>query len=388
MAEAHGRLAGLVVGVVCAALLAWMVAPRLVGTRPRQLELFEPDAAEVAEAVAGAEPLPSLTGLARVRLTEEQAGRIFSLDQPHAQYDPHTWFAYRPDLDLSRPWPDGSGRWPLRTNSLGMREDAEPATARPDLRVLVAGDSHTDGVCPNEQSFPNLTEAALAARFPGRAVEVLNAARGGYTLYQHLGTLERFAPLEPDVFVVAVYGGNDFGEALNLRNYFEQHTPRAGSKAYRERLDRATRAEPELFGQAILSVAYFAEFPPRAGRAVRACVDVLREIAARCERDGVELVVVYLPSVVAARPGDVPDLDELLGALELDRGALASEDAMADELLARARELGATVVDVRADFAAAAEPLYWAGEWHVNPAAHALVARRLEPVLAERLGPR
>ncbi len=386
---ARGRLAALLIGVSAAALAAWFVAPRLRSDAPAQLEFFEPEDENLtAAALAEADSWPSRTGLVRLRLDEAQVGRVFSLDQPHVRYEPHTWFAYLPNLDLTRPWPDGSGRWPLRTNSLGMREDSDPAATAPDLRVLVAGDSHTDGVCPNSQSFPNLAEAALGARFPGRSVECLNAARGGYTLYQYLGTLERFADLAPDVFVVAVYGGNDFGEALGLRNFFEMKLRRSGSKAYRERIERAKVAEPELFGQALLSTAYFAEFPKRMERAASTCGDVLREIAAVCAERATRPVLVYVPSVLATQPDSVEQLDEVLELLELDRSALSSENELAEELLAIASELGIATLDFRAEFAAAEEPLYWRSEWHMKPAAHARIAARLEPLLADELAAR
>ena len=54
-----------------------------------------------------------------------------------------------------------NGVWSMRTNALGLREDAEPLAAKPDLRILVTGDSHTDGVCENRDSFPHVLQRAL-----------------------------------------------------------------------------------------------------------------------------------------------------------------------------------------------------------------------------------
>jgi hypothetical protein len=93
------------------------------------------------------------------------------------------------------------------------------------VRVLVTGDSHTEGVCTNAESFTHLLEGALADARPGAAVEAINSGLSGYNLYNYLGVLEKGRALGPDVFVVTVYGGNDFAAAVQLYRYFERMPP-------------------------------------------------------------------------------------------------------------------------------------------------------------------
>src|SRR5690606_18882269 len=89
------------------------------------------------------------------------------------------YFSRAPNLEVRVPWPEHpNGEYVMRTNALGMREDEEVDPCRPDLRILVTGDSHTDGICANSESFCNRLEARLAAEDGGRTVEALNAAAG------------------------------------------------------------------------------------------------------------------------------------------------------------------------------------------------------------------
>ena len=139
----------------------------------------------------------------------------------HYRADDWTYMAYRPDRSFRRRFkehPDGSIQ--IEVNSLGLREPDEVQPVKPDLRILVTGDSHVSGVVPHDENLVHLLGEALGAATPGRSVEALNAGLGGFNVYNYLGVLERFADLKPDVFVVIVYGGNDFYDTARLERYF------------------------------------------------------------------------------------------------------------------------------------------------------------------------
>jgi hypothetical protein len=75
-------------------------------------------------------------------------------------------FHHQPDARRSYAWAEHpTGALALRPNGQGFREDAETAPApvpgRP--RWVALGDSHTDGVAPNAETWPNRLEARLAA---------------------------------------------------------------------------------------------------------------------------------------------------------------------------------------------------------------------------------
>ena len=97
---------------------------------------------------------------------------------------------------------------PMRTNSLGMR-GPEPR-GNGARRILVLGDSCTMGWrVAEDESYPAVLQALLAARPGEPPVDVLNAGLAGYTSHQGLVYLrERGLALDPDVVVIAL-GWND-----------------------------------------------------------------------------------------------------------------------------------------------------------------------------------
>src|SRR5690606_36735619 len=153
-----------------------------------------------------------------------------SLATGEMMYDEVIYFRRMPHLSGRRRFPGyEGGQWTLVTNDQGFRED-QPLPEAPDRRVLVIGDSHTDGACENDESFANLLEAQLAERRPDLVMDVVNAGCGGYSFHNYARGLDRYVEeLDVDVYVCAVYGGNDFLEVLPAMHYFERsRLPRGG----------------------------------------------------------------------------------------------------------------------------------------------------------------
>lgn len=303
------------------------------------------------------------------------------------RFDPQAGFTFSGGMDRRREWAEHpEGGWSVRTNSLGLRDDDEPSATRPDLRVVVLGDSHTAGFCNNRESFAQLAEAALAAKRPGKSVEVLNGAVPGYTFQHHLGALERLLPLEPDVAVIVIYGGNDFVEALG--HHHKAHgTARGDLGALQKRLEPAQELDPELVAQALLSVEQFKLDPAQLDVALQAARDVTTEIAVTCQRHGIVPLFVYLPSTLEV---EFPRRRErfeaalaALGAKEADVQVLAK---LADPTLAFLRSFGVATLDLRPALAAAQGKLFWDEDFHLALDGHAVVARELA-ALIERLVP-
>jgi hypothetical protein len=273
----------------------------------------------------------------------------------------------------------------MRTNSLSMREDEEPAAVKPDLRVLVTGDSHTDGACDNSESWANRLEALLRAARPGRSVEVLNAGTGSYSFYNYLGVLQKYLVLRPDVFVVCVYGGNDWGEALAPWHLY-QGTPRAvGEKDYWERIFAAQKVREgwgnNAINQSHNQYIHFQTFPEQVENALRAGLAVMQEIAGLCSKNGVRLVCLYLPPAVDVQYAlNAEGFDEVGRALQLDPHALEVTNRLADRFGAALRERGVEFVDLRTRFAGQTERLYWNADLHINLRGNDEAARALLPL--------
>jgi hypothetical protein len=313
--------------------------------------------------------------LGHLLVTEPVAERLFQFSKQYMVYDPLCYFRRPPFKNVKHRWeehPDGA--WWMRTNSLGLREDSELAPEAPDLRVFITGDSHTDGVCNNRETFSSRLEVGLSAAVSGRSVEVLNAGVGGYSFYNYIGAFERFYEFDMQVFVVVVYGGNDF-ENIVTPYYFwrgEDRPPWRESWALVEagiELDRSSMA------QGLMPITYFAQAPWLEVPMVEEAVRATRELQRRCNEEGVELVVVYLPSVFEVKPGKRPDLwPEMVIALELDREELGVTRRQANLYLEGLAEAGVKHVDLRPAFLASRKELYWRKDLHLNLQGNQLVA--------------
>src|SRR6185295_4615691 len=83
---------------------------------------------------------------------------------------------------------------PLRTNNLGLRRDSRTEVEKPvgRARVLVLGDSQTEGLVRNRDTYTAVLEESLVTE--GAAAEVLNAGASGYSpLLKYLWLRERGA---------------------------------------------------------------------------------------------------------------------------------------------------------------------------------------------------
>jgi lysophospholipase L1-like esterase len=101
-------------------------------------------------------------------------------------------------------------------SSQGFRDDVFDARRDGDLRVLVLGDSYSYGHAVEQgELYTEFLEAALARRFEGRRVEVLNTGVPSWATFQQLRLLQRIGPdFQPDV-VLLQYCFNDLTGNLN-----------------------------------------------------------------------------------------------------------------------------------------------------------------------------
>lgn len=115
---------------------------------------------------------------------------------------------------------NGSLRIPYEINSRGFRgkELTQPGES---LRVAVFGDSfiHAE-YSRTDDTFTERLSAHLARRL-GKSVEVVNAGVAGYGPDQELRRMEDELPiLKPDLVIVAIYAGNDFGDLVRDKLYW------------------------------------------------------------------------------------------------------------------------------------------------------------------------
>jgi len=311
---------------------------------------------------------------------------------------------YRPDTlagHLHQPnavreylWPEHrEGLVRLATNNLGFREDAPTLTAKPEgtRRIVVTGDSHIDGVVNNAESVANRIETKLNEGENRKRYEVINAGHGYYTFHNYVGLLRSLELLAPDLFIVIVYAGNDFAEALmQAERDGELKMPRRPSD-YRSRLRAATKTTDGQFyagvGQALNQVAFFKQFPQFEEIALRVAIAKLAELQAEAERQEIDLLVVILPPQVDLEwASDQARNDEAKAELELNEIDLLSGRRLTAELIHWLTRKGIPGTDLHEPLretraamtaAGAKENLFWVQDHHLSTAGQRAVADAL-----------
>ena len=115
---------------------------------------------------------------------------------------------------MTRALANGGGTVSHRINSEGFRGD-ELRPAGEATRIVVYGDSFIHaGYSPQEETFAHGLGALLTDRL-GRTVQVVNAGVSSYGPDQVVLKMEDELPrLRPDLAVVAIFAGNDYGDLL------------------------------------------------------------------------------------------------------------------------------------------------------------------------------
>jgi len=324
-----------------------------------------------------------------------------------------------------------------RTDDLGLRRDGNATVEKPTgvRRVLILGDSQTEGIVENAETYAAVLEHLLSTAALG-GVEVLNAGVSGYSpLLEYLWLREWGARLEPDVVVVALYDGNDVGELTAREASFggfgpwvriasmardrdgwtiqrpgvpsvlaaADHWLQAHLRAYallrkRVRLrhsgppEATAAAAAECFGclQALWQPWLAQEKPEQYADAWLELRDLLPRFARLAAEMRARLLIVVLPTKLEV---DADVARDKVAAARTTLGLRQDPTAFAADvrarLLAESVAAGIEVEDLAPALQRAADddgrPLYWSQDWHLNPAGNRVVAEALAPVVADLL---
>lgn len=339
-------------------------------------------------------------------------------------FDPQIGRLLVPNFSSSVPWPEYRKKTVVfRTNNRGLREDADtPLATAAAHRIIVFGDSHTEGAVDNEDSFPHVAQRVLADH--GIDAEVLNAGVGMFSLYQQLLFFERCLDLRPEIAVFVLYTGNDYVDltlhtlfpyltvengvvvehpplspAPSLRDFLSKRSalvswlrrtlPRLNPRA-RSGVEKAQRLSAHAMGQSLFQAYYFTRLhPERLEETSRLQRYVVERIVEETRRNGVRTLFVVLPSKYQierdADPALFSELERLLGLDDRRR----FEDEVRRDFLRILSGAGADAVDPYEEFAEARArgggELFWRSDHHLNDRGHRLLGRilaaKLEPML-------
>lgn len=386
-ARPRARIAVLLASLVLSAgLVNWLIAGAASGLQPNVVEMSgELRQIYVAEALdrhlAQWDGVGDPPPLLRLPLDEHVTTLLYPcLLKPGLVYDERLWLRRVPNLDQPRKLRNGDeGTWLQRTNSLGMREDADPAGEKPDLRILVTGASNVEAVCNNEDSATNVIEGRLRKRYPGCTVEALNAGGAGYNFYNYLAVLERYLELDPDVFVIIAYGGNDFFGNARLYRYFNQRGPaNEGPHSSDGALELEEPFVQSLLGTEVAQAIYYLNNPDDFQFTHEVACSALIEIEKLCRVHDIELVCVYLPPPLRGQPALFREVQrDVSAALGQPPAIFEVSDRFADGWLAFLEQRGIAHVDLRPRFQATETRLYWLVDSHVSAAGQRVIAQEL-----------
>ena len=395
-AAARGFVALASTGVALLGVFAWFQ----LREEPETTFVDSDDSAfdELLEERAGAEPVtanehePEASyppALIREPVDPKRARGIFAtLRQKGWEYDPVLYFRRTAHQDRWQRFAEHpAGGWTVKTNDFGMRNDADVLAEKPDLRVLTTGDSHIDGAVGNDESLPYFLGERLRDGDAGRSVESLNAGAGSYGPYNYLGVIERYGPeLAPDVYVVVLYGGNDFTGTMRLQRFFHKRDRMKTEPFVTKPLRKAKGGMGGIDSQELFQVVYFLNNPEDVQIAIDTNASLAIEIERVCAENGTLTIFVYLPPPLAGQAHHFDhEIQPILELLPLEMEDIRVSDRIADGLLAFLESRGMHTLDLRPIFEVAKERFYWERDHHLNVAGHAAAAEALAPIVEELL---
>lgn len=265
------------------------------------------------------------------------------------------------DLDVHFQWKDhNEGRFTIITNNLGFREDSNTQVEKKEntTRILVTGDSHTDGVCNNPESFSNTLEEKLNLSESTLKWEIINGGAGYYTFQNYNGFLKRNLYLKPDKYIVTVYTGNDFIEAI-----FIDHSPTLIESVkrtwYRVRKYVLFHDADQLgLSQANLQQLYFELYPEVIKVAQNIAIRELSDIQFVCDENNIELIILMLPSNLEAK-------------LKYDASDLTQK------VIETLEASSISHINLLPAFQQSEKDLFWKQDLHLNTEGHQVVASSL-----------
>jgi hypothetical protein len=288
-------------------------------------------------------------------------------------------FVHQPNAKRVRDWPEHpKGEIVFKTNNMGFREDSETSTEKAAgvVRVLVTGDSHTDGVVYNDESFPNRLEAILNAEAGQSRFEVINGGSGYYGPLQYYRFAKKYFSLKPDIYIVAIYMGNDILDAAALVEQQEGGNKRPDG--YYELLKSQASLRAGAVWQGLNQIYYFKTFPHMVDKSLDRTANLFAKIKDLCDEQDIPLLVVLIPTKVDVEwASDREVLDQIKAGLSLSDDDVRLNERIKDRLAQRLAAMGIDYVDVLDDMRNDGRKMFWISDYHLDVSGHELIARKL-----------
>lgn len=288
-------------------------------------------------------------------------------------------FIHKPNIHLMDNWgtPQQKISTQRRTNNIGFREDADIVEKRPnEYRILVTGDSHTDGVLKhNTESFVNIWEEKLNASDSTLQYNCMNGGVGYYTFRNYYGFLKKYTDLKPEIFIINVFTGNDFREAA----IFEDDRTSI-SNVYRSvwmRFRRKFQSDIQKsipYTQGLEQTIFFESFPSEKERTMELSKYYLLKIKELCAQENIRLIVTLLPSKLDVNKAFRKEVQKLHN---LDDETMAINQTLTKTFTEFLIAQNIEHHDLIPVLQNTTEKVYWDQDLHINDNAHRIIGEFL-----------
>lgn len=284
-------------------------------------------------------------------------------------------FVHQPNYTHTFDWAEHpKGEITFQTNNLGFRNnnDVNSAKEKNEVRILITGDSHTDGVVYNEESMA----AVLQQRLNEYAGEmdadstylVLNGGHGFYSFKNYHGLLEKYLDLGLDHFIIVVFTGNDFRETL----LYEEESKKFGhvmqNMAFRlERKMRFEWGHAIPLNQGIDQEFYFYSYPAEKEKALETARHYMTEIRELCIQQNIDLTIALLPSKTEV---DAAFSNQVAEELELPKKVTQQNEWLIENFHSWLESEKFNVLDLSIPLSGTDKKMYWDRDLHINHTAH------------------
>lgn len=317
-----------------------------------------------------------IVSLQAVALTDKWKDNCKDIVKKQPDYyvcDPVVGFLHKPFSTRKAIWPEHPKKdISFNTNSLGFRENREinPVKQEGVLRILVTGDSHTDGVVNNVESFPHLLEDQIN-RENGK-VEIINGAVGGFSPLNYEKFLEKFSYLNPDVFLVGFYEGNDFVESAAI---YEMEHPNPRYDGYWGPLRTASGISGPACFQAYNQIYYFKNFPLMKNPILSFVQNRFLEMKKICEEKNIKFGVVMIPTKLDAGLRDQKKIyKKIEETLNLDPEDYKISQRLSREMIKWFKKNKIAVWDTQSYMSDKNKNYYWDLDYHLGLEGHKAIA--------------
>lgn len=297
---------------------------------------------------------------------------------------------HQPNFQKEFKWPEHpKGIMIQKTNNLGFKKDTDTKIekAANTFRVLVTGDSHIDGVVYNSESYPNQLEELFNENIADSLTyEFINAGAGYYGPQNYFGVLKRFKELKPDMFIVTIYTGNDFLDAVRIENENGRLQVPERKDDYYYDLWAVDEKYSGFTGQLMNQVKFFKKFPGFKNTTISITQNYLTLIKEYCAENNIQLFIVLLPTKVDVEPKtDEARINEVREILKFTTEDLTVNQTLTQELINWLKANNLKYVDLHENWKENSidEELFWKADYHLNHNGHRRIAEIIQPLISK-----